>query len=533
MLEKKIDVDIQWYNGDLIKRLDLATQYLCNMLDIDKEEEPFFGIRRRSDGTAIANHAVHIGIPHITGRALDALLYTEEILGRSTPHHAENVYTRYLLECCDNEDYLPSFFDSEQQNARVVEFHNLREALEGLTWLIKLRDNEVARKFAAHFVDTVYSLTDFNSGALSYDMAKRMGREKEFKSISHAYPLVQGRLVGAMLKYYRLTGNLKALELCEVHSKSTMQNCFSPEGLLKDQAANHIHSITSSLSGILEYAVSTKNPILIDQVRKVYEIGLKEFYSSYGWCKEQAWLETDQGEANQVGDLIQIQLILAAHLDRKYYAHAEKFMRSSLLPSQVLKNYFIEEVPSPTGDHEYNMKERMIGGFGFPTPSSHLQKEDSSINTLDITQGAVQGICEFTKHIITDSDLGILLNLLFSWENNLAEVKSYLPNDGRIVIIPRIAKNIVVRIPDRIKPISLNIHREDGVADYFTIDNYVVIRNSETDLTYEVTFIPETFEEVEFVYHKPYQVTWYGEQVINVSPQQGIYPMYGSFSNKD
>lgn len=518
--------EIKWYDADLKIRLRLAKDYICNLLDKDNDEEPFFGINRKSDGTAFANHSVHIGIPHVTGRALDSLFFIEEILQEPLPEHAEAVYTRYLLECCDNTDYLPSFLDPEKGNKRFVEFHNLREGLEGLTWLIKNRKNETAYHFANAFVNTVYNLTDTVTGSLTYDLAKTMDREKEFMTIQHPYPLVQGRLVGAMLKYYRLTGNLRALELCEMHAKSTMSSCFTSEGLLRDKAANHIHSITSSLSGILEYAIEMRDKALIKHVQKVYEVGLKEFYSSYGWCKEQAWLETDQGEVNQVGDLIQIQLSLASHVDRRFYAEAEKFMRSSLLPSQVLKNDFIKEKDHPDGDYECSMRQRVLGGFGFPTPSSHLQKEDSAINTIDITEGAVQGICEFTRHIITLSGLGIMVNLLFSWENEFAAVISNLPVEGRIQIIPKAEKNILIRIPEKIKPYSLRIFCEGRPATYFMLDNYAVIRNMDAGLKYEVTFIPETYEEKEFVYHRPYDVSWCGEQVTSICPVLGIYPLY-------
>ncbi len=36
---------------------------------------------------AFASHAIEIGIPHVTGRAIDALLFTEETLGRPVPSH--------------------------------------------------------------------------------------------------------------------------------------------------------------------------------------------------------------------------------------------------------------------------------------------------------------------------------------------------------------------------------------------------------------------------------------------------------------
>lgn len=50
-----------WYSANLEHRLELATKYICGMLDKDKNEEPFFHITRREDGTAFAGHALEIG----------------------------------------------------------------------------------------------------------------------------------------------------------------------------------------------------------------------------------------------------------------------------------------------------------------------------------------------------------------------------------------------------------------------------------------------------------------------------------------
>lgn len=529
--ERKTDKEVKpmekvpWYSPDLFKRLELATQYLCGMLDKDRDDEPFFFIARRDDGTAYAGHAIEIGIPHITGRAIDALFFIEEVLGRPVPKYAEEVYTRYLFQCYDNEDSLPSFYHPETKK-RGVEFHNMREGLEGLTWLIKRRNSEKAREFARKMLRTLASITD-EKGMLSLELVKKIGRDGIFQGIGDVQTTTAGRLVGPLFRYYKLTGDPLALELADKYARSVMQRSFTEEGLLTDLAGNHIHSITSSLSGILEYAVAINDEQLIDKVRKVYEVGLREFYSSYGWCKELAWLETDQGEVNQIGDLIQIQLLLAKARNPKYYSQAEIFMRSALLPSQVLENDFIEENPQPKGDFEKDMKERVIGGFGFPTPSAHLQTPHSPINTIDITQGAVQAICEFTKHIITQTDLGIQVNLLFSWENDLAKVESYLPKEGKIVISPKKPLNILVRIPKCIEPDSLHAEVNGKEIKGNRLGQYLLLPNNSNSTKFLVTFSPKLYDTMEFVYHKPYHITWFGEQVISVSPVSGLYPLFG------
>ncbi len=516
---------LPWYSPDLIKRLELATQYLSGMIDKDRDDEPYFYIARRDDGTAFAGHAIEIGIPHVTGRAIDALFFTEEVVGRPVPEHAEEIYTRYLLQCYDNEDSLPSFYHPET-GKRGVEFHNMREGLEGLTWLIKRRNNQKAKDFADKMLRTLASITD-EKGMLSLELVKKIGREGVFQGIGDVQTTTAGRLVGPLVWYYKVTGDPLALELADKYARNVMERSFTKEGLLTDFAGNHIHSITSSLSGILEYALVMKDEELTEKVWKVYEVGLREFYSSYGWCKEIAWTESDQGEVNQIGDLVQIQLLLAKEKDTRYYSQAEIFMRSALLPSQVLENDFIKENPSPKGDFERNMKGRIIGGFGFPTPSAHLQAPDSPINTIDITQGAVQAICRFTQHIITQTPLGIQVNLLFSWENELAKVESFLPKEGKLVIHPKKPTNLLVRIPRCIVPSSLRARANGVEIEGKRFSEYLLLPNSSTKTEFLVTFAPERYETFEFINHKPYKINWFGEQVIGISPVSGIYPLFG------
>jgi len=517
----------EWFSPDLAERLELATNYLCGMLDADQYEEPFFHITRRDDGTAFASHALEIGIPHVTGRAIDALFYTEEVLNRPVPEHAEDVHTRYLLACYDNEDCLPSFYHP-QTKKRGVEFHNMREGLEGLTWLVKRRNTPAAKDCAQEMLGTLARITD-QKGALSAELVRLAGREGVFQGIGDVQTTTAGRLVGPLVRYYKATGDPLALELADRYSRCVMERSFTKEGLLADLAGNHIHSITCSLSGILEYAAMIRDEALVDAVRRAYELGLREFYSSYGWCKEMAWLETDQGEVNQIGDLIQIQLLLAELRDPRYYSQAETFMRSALLPSQVLEDHFVKENPQPKGDSERDMEKRMIGGFGFPTPSAHLQTPHSPINTIDITQGAVQAICEFTRHIITQTDLGIRVNLLFSWDSQLAKVESFLPREGKLLITVKMPLNLLVRVPGRIAPASLKATLNGKEARGLRLGEYLLLPNKESGTVFQITFAPERCDATEFVYHKRYRVSWFGEQVTGISPVSGIYPLFGAW----
>ncbi|MHB0999097.1 MAG: hypothetical protein ACYC27_07615 [Armatimonadota bacterium] len=522
---------MKWYSPDILKRIELGARYVCDMLDADHDNMPYFYIERREDGTVFGGSfgkVMEMDLPQVTGRAIDTLYYAEEFAGYAIPHDCDEAYTRHLLGCFDNEYGLPSLPNPDAPGKIFLDGHSMREDLEGLTWLIRRRGNQKAREYADRMLRVLRSVTDDNTG-LSPELVRDKGMGDIFLTIGDIQTINSGRLVGALVKYYRLTGSLLALELAGIYSRNVIQHSFSKEGLITDNAWYHIHSITSTLSGVLDYALMVNAPDLVESVQRVYEVGLREFYSTYGWVLELAWLETNQGEVNQIGDLIQVQLILAAHRDPRYYAQAETWMRSALMPSQVLDDSFAKNSPNPKGDFERDMKERMIGGFGFPTPTAHLKNEDSRVNTVDITQGAVQAMCEFTRYIIAESDLGIQVNLLFTWENELAKVESSLPEEGRLRIQVKKPSNLIVRIPERIVDGSLRVECGGEVVTGIRQGVYIVLPNEVEGTVFDISFNPERFDRSEYVYHKLYNVSWFGEQAIGISPVTGIYPLFGEW----
>lgn len=519
-----------WYSADLIERLRLASRHVCGMLDADHGEMPYFYVERRADGTAFAGafSSPEVDQAQVVGRAMDALFYVEAFTGEAIPAHCEEVYTRYLLGLFENEDALPSVYDPKQDRKRFIDGHSMREDLEGLVWLIERRDSDIAREYAHRMMRTLRRVTDDDFG-ISPKLVGEAGLGEIFWTISEVQTISSGRLVGPIVKYYRATGDPLALELADIYSHRVMERSFTREGLITDTAWYHIHSIASTLSGVFDFALMTSDEALVDSVRRVYEVGLREFYSSYGWCKELAWLETDQGEVNQTGDLIQVQLMLAANRDPRHYAEAETWMRSFLLPSQVIDNSFVTGSPEPAGDFERDIANRMLGGFGFPTPSAHLQNENSRITTVDITQGAVQAICEFTCHIITKTGLGIQVNLLSSWENDLAKVESRLPVEGDLTITVKHPTNLLVRIPERIVPGSLRVTRAGEDVQIHRRGIYILLPNDQAGAVFHISFTPERFDRPEHVHHKPYTVSWFGEQAIGISPVNGVYPLFGEW----
>ncbi len=522
-----------WYDGNLHNRLELALRYLEGMLDASADQEPFFGINRQTDGTATANHAVHIGIPHVTGRACDLLYGIEASSGLRIAPEIEAEYVRYLFSCCEVDDHLPVYKDPARDNREFVEFHNLRECLEALVWLIQLRDSTRARIVAAGFLKTLAALTNPETGCLDYELAQAMGPEKaeKFASMNEPFTLSQGRLIGPLLLFYQLTGERQALQLASAYAQSTLRLCFFDDGRIHDRGHNHVHSITSTLTGILSYALLTGRDDMVQKVRNIYNVGLQEAMSEYGYVKEQLWIESEQGESNQVGDCIQLQLMFAtcgqpAH----WYACAEKFMRGGILPAQLLDGKgFITDVDNPQEDCQSHMAVRAVGGFGFPTPTTRLEHETGGVNTIDITQGAVQSICRFMEHIVVRENGISRLNLFFDTDNEVAEVKSELPLIGRVRIFSKQASVWAVRVPENIEPDSFRLEVAGEKVPYTVIEGYAYIDSVEAGTEIFVIFTPAKRVECAYISHKSYEVRWYGEQVADVLPHKGVCPLYQDF----
>ena len=532
-------VPIEWYNGNLDERLRLARQYVYNMLDEQHDRRPYFGVHCDENGQLFArNGGMTIDLPHITGRALDILFSVEEALGESVDTQMEKVYTDYYYGSMDPDLMVPVYLDWNNGET-YLETHNLREAAEALAHMIICRKSGRASRYAEGFMDTLTKITDAGTGAFSDVAADKAITNPDLRkhingSLGHPYPVSSGRLTGALVQLYHATGDEKMLQYAGYYAKSAL-TCFYEDGTLNvSKTGNHVHSITSTMSGILNYAMETGNTDMINQVRQIYKNGFEkqDYMSSYGWIKEQIELEQDtgRGEINQVGDMIQVQLGLAQYEDMaSWYHKAEVFMRGMLLPSQVICTDEFCEWESPDSDAKTKMLTRAIGGWGFPSPNAYLVRKPNGLNTIDITQGAVQGICAFKRHIITRRNDLVKLNLYFDTDNEIATVSTRLPLEGKCCVVLKQAGVLAIRIPQGCQEGSLHIAVNDKEQSFLTRDGYAYTDRIDEGMPVSISFKLLTYSFTEMINKKNYNVTMYGEQTIGVTPQSEMCYLYKDF----
>jgi hypothetical protein len=514
---------------DLKEAIGLCVGALTNSFDRDRDDEPYFYGACRADGYGEFRHAVNIGIPHVVGRALWGAMLAEETAEITFPEEALSTYARYCMISFDNEDNLNSYIENGN---RLIEFHNMREGLFGLVALMRGRQNRWAKEKAHEMILTLEKLTD-SQGHWTVERATEIGMGDRVRGIGKD-ATTSGRIVGPLLQYYQFSKDPLALKLAKAYAQATLDSGFLPDGRIApmEQSGGHIHSVTSSLSGITALAMYINDTAMLDRCRQIMEHGIPEYHCSWGWgdevTPEHSANEIARGEINQTGDVIRTALLLGQAGEPKYYELAERYVRSMLLPTQhtneEMKGY-VRDQPNPKSDAERDVRQRVAGGYAMQLPNDRMDEGDWPLSTLDITSGATHAFCEFYRHRVTTNDDTAKVNLLFDYEGDDLTLACSLPKQGDIKFEMHAPKKLLVRIPTWVDVKSLQLVVDGKRKETNNEGGYLDIGHLESGTKGQIRFDVPVRVEKETVDGTEYTVTWAGSQVIEILPRGKISPI--------
>jgi len=496
--------------------------------DPDQDGEPYHSILLREDRTSTMIHTVDLDKNHQEGRLLDALILGEATIDKKIPEELEKSLKRLLFESFDYKDHLNRFV--HQENGPMMHAHNLREGLLGLNALTSYRNDELAREKANNMLKTMSSISN-EQGRLSIELAASLGINTgyiNYESFEYPPPQTTGRFVGALVKYYRTTGNENALELADLYASDNLLRGFPLGGQLQDDSGTHVHSITSALMGLLDWAITRRNHEAILQLKSQFDQGFVEISSSYGWFKEERVINGYKARGENTGDMVQAALHLARAGYSEYYEKAEIYMRSFILPGQMRSVGLFVENPGATIDSLRHIRRRLHGGYGFPSPNDRFASTDKevSVNATDVTAGVVTAMCEFLKHICIAKDKGVSINLHFSVENQDVSIVSFLPHKGRLDLIIKSEKAFSVRIPTGISEEQILLIIDNERTSVMLNDNYIQLGILLPGNKVEIHFpLIEKFTR-EKVWEHDLSIFWRGAQVLSIYPSGSGSPMF-------
>ncbi len=425
--------------------VELGCRTMQSVFNADDNGFPFFKsvVLPRA---YLAFHEVH-GESHVPGRHLNGLLNAEDALGVSVNEQAIETHTRAALFSYSGPFPLP--LNRDRVGGPIANFteHNVREGFHALYALAKFRDSATAREMAERSIASIFRLWDPERGwdRKAFEKAGiRWARE-------HTFIVGVGRSIGPLVKYYRATGHVPALELALVMKDKALAEFFTSGGEYdRDRFGSHTHSTTCVMSGLAQLADLTHDAGLMARVKSFYDNGLWAIRDALGWVIESTadGRSPDRGECNNTGDIVETALILGRWGWSEYFHDAERILRGHLLPSQLRDTSFIKDPPNATNeDGLRDVADRHLGAFGFPAPYGHhpVGLEEVSFN-MDIVGGAAGSLCEAFRDSVTSMPSGHRVNLLLGHKTDAVTVERLPAGDGVRVTVNRPGA-LWVRIP--------------------------------------------------------------------------------------
>ena len=531
---------------DLRSHLALGVEHIFSTLDERQGYLPFFHYELIQQPTCLKHGP--FDSPHVVGRFLDALARSSPIIDLPDTPEIYDALARQLYASLERHPSgLPVNAPTPWQPNLAV-MHNCRETVLGLLALMNWRNDPQAgpalRRLCRSLLDLIGDESRFAGECLGPD-----GWTTAFSGILASAPATSGRLIRPLVQVYRQTGDELALELARRFATDNLENAFGADGTISPAAGSHMHSITGTITGLIDFGILAGDDTMIEGARRAYDLGMSEFRSSYGWVKEFRWLpslaeplraagyaghDISRGEANNTGDLIEAALLLGQAGYPGYFEDADRMLRNHLLASQIADTSWVQAATGLEDTDEARYSEvarRARGGFCFGSPNDLISypQETYQINA-DLVGGALQAICE-AWHAITQIDETTLrINLLYSQRSAVAALTCPPPGQEPIILRLLEPRNLQVRIPSwaQSAQVTLQINDNPRTSAAAAIeDGYLKLSSLKRNSVIKL-WLPSRRETVsEVIAGQVYEVEWHNDTVVDINPPARFQALYG------
>jgi hypothetical protein len=352
-----------------------------------------------------------------------------------------------------------------------------------------------------------------------------------------------GHPIYGLARWYMLSGDKEALDLARkltnFATKPKMWGGLAEEigvyGNEQGHFTTHNHGHMAALRGLLEYSQAANDQRVMEFVRRSYE-NLRTFMiPKIGWFPSNgvgdgSWC---QSEACNLGDQVALGVRLSDLRLGDYWEDVDAVARNLLVEQQLTDLEKIRAVeaasgpPAPrkwlTGQATYeNMPDRIVGLFASGAEANRLPA--GSIMGC-CSANATQGLYFAWESALRCDGDSAQVNLLLNRASRLADVDSYLPYEGKVVIQNKRARRVSVRILSWIDRKNLKMTVSGQQRPFVWVGNYLLLDDLKTTDRILLTFpVPETKTSYT-AHHKVWRheqvftYTFRGSTVVEVSPR--------------
>ncbi len=357
-------------------------------------------------------------------------------------------------------------------------------------------------------------------------------------------------LAGPALRWYQATRYEPALALAEGLVRFALRHTrgYSPDGTwsvaekgLSDVA--HLHTRTSFILAVLKLGLELDRRELVAWARQSYEHA-RTWGTTFGLFPEH--LGNRHGEICGTVDMIELALLLGQHVDRRYYADAERYGRNQLLESQYLSLESLQrallrlpsaEAPAPYGgaySTQHGVAESQVGGFAARSTVNDAFHLDATAMMQCCNASGTRALYDLWRYAIEECAPvaeglpQVSVHLRFSVETLALRIVSHEPAMGRLDITARREAEVKLRLPQTVSQALLV--REGGQVSPLTAhDGYVSFDAAAGETSSVYYALPER-EVYETIGAPGRQAAclghWRGETLMRVEPEGTYLPLY-------
>ena len=516
---------------DIKPAMQLAGRHLIGMLAPQWGYFPHFRMIVNPD------HAAQLKLfkpHHNVGRWPDAMLRLEAATGFEIPGHIDAAALDTLRHCFDNPDHLlfdPLDVDYIQPQ---VSLHSCREGLLALLAHVKYRNNRWARGKAHQMLETIRRVAR-DDGTWDFD---RIEYEKHCSIRRTLHPtFTSGRLIEALVWYYRQTGDDLAIELADRFARYHLEHHVPQDGELDldrvgngpDDVPPHTHSYLGTLRGLVLFGELTNQQQYIDAVKRCFDrTVMTRMIKPSGWTDHNIYnpvstANSSKAEVASCGDVAQLAMWLARNGSPGLLDITERLVRCRLLPSQVTERVDLTPASDEDKDEYRDLSDRFVGALGgvhYHVPHGGKQA------TTDVTCAALHSLCDVYNHIVVKTPTDLVVQFHFDFEDRDVKVTSKRDRHAELTVQSKSDRNLRIRVPRWTPADSVAFTTGGKPITPTMLDNFAFIPRPQIDTELVLTCdLPEstTSEETDGV---TYTCLWRGDEITGISPNTDFLPFY-------
>ncbi len=338
----------------------------------------------------------------------------------------------------------------------------------------------------------------------------------------------QSQPIRGLIRWYRQSGDERALEVSRRLTNFILQPHFwggyhdldPASGATRGHFWGHYHGHTAVLRALLEYAVAINDWTVKQFVRDAYNYAHQHAVPQLGIFPH----DNGRTEGCTIADMVALAIQLSDAGLGDYWDDVDFYVRNGLVECQATDRAELERMAAISPERPTNARwgaatdwrfergvqraslpgqecterviERAIGGF------SHLVGPYYQTPFLMqcCTANGNQAIYYGWEAILRHHGDTVQVNLLLNRRSPEADVESWLPYQGKVVLRNKTARRISVRVPGWVDRRALRCHLDDATVEPGWVGNYLVVDGARPGQVLTVEF-PLHTETATLVYN--------------------------------